>query len=95
LKSDQDRAQISARAPEVRERSKKGKEENSSFLSSLGIDLSKVQVEIKLKKEDRELIENTLKEISEKVDYRWKVTQGIMVVALLLSAGAQIVNWVS
>ena len=81
--------------PIVRERSKKGKAENSSFLSSLGIDLSKVQVEIKLKKEDRELIENTLKEISEKVDYRWKVTQGIMVVALLLSAGAQIVNWAS
>ena len=79
--------------PIVRERSKKGKVENSGFLSSLGIDLSHVQVEIKLKKEDRELIENTLKEISEKVDYRWKVTQGIMVVALLLSAGAQIVNW--
>lgn len=78
--------------PIIKER-KRGQEGSTSFLSSLGIDLSNVHVRVSLKPEDKELIQSTLKEISDKVDYRWKVTQGIMIVALLLSAGAQVVNW--
>ena len=78
--------------PLIKER-KRGQEGSSNFLSSLGIDLSNVHVRVSLNPEDKELIQSTLKEISDKVDYRWKVTQGIMIVALLLSAGAQVVNW--
>ena len=78
--------------PLIKER-KRGQEGSSNFLSSLGIDLSNVHVHVSLKPEDKELIQSILKEISDKVDYRWKVTQGIMIVALLLSAGAQVVNW--
>ena len=81
--------------PPIRER-KRGsdkKKNSNSFLESLGIDLSELDVQISLNPEDKELVMNTLNEISEKVDYRWKVTQGIMIVALLLGAVAQIVEW--
>ena len=78
--------------PVVKER-KRNQEGSNKFLESLGIDLHKIGVEVRLKPEDKEMIQSTLKEISDKVDYRWKVTQGIMIVALLLSAGAQVVNW--
>ena len=81
--------------PAIRERKRGSSEKNnsSSFLQSLGIDLSELDVQISLNPEDKELVMNTLNEISEKVDYRWKVTQGIMIVALLLGAVAQIVEW--
>jgi hypothetical protein len=78
--------------PVVKER-KRNQEGSNKFLESLGIDLSNVRVVVSLRPEDKEMIQSTLKEISDKVDYRWKVTQGIMIVALLLSAGAQVVNW--
>ena len=78
--------------PVIKDRKRK-KEGSNNFLESLGIDLSGLAVQINLNPEDKELLQNTLKEISDKVDYRWKVTQGIMIVALLLSAGAQVINW--
>ena len=78
--------------PVIKDRKRK-KEGSSNFLESLGIDLSGIAVQITLNPEDKELLQNTLKEISDKVDYRWKVTQGIMIVALLLSAGVQVINW--
>lgn len=78
--------------PVIKDR-KRGIDKSNNFLSSLGIDLSSIAVQITLNPEDKELLQNALKEVSDKVDYRWKVTQGIMIVALLLSAGAQVVNW--
>lgn len=82
-------------SPAIRERKRgSGEKKNSnSFLQSLGIDLSELDVQISLNPEDKELVMNTLNEISEKVDYRWKVTQGIMIAAILLSALSQIVEW--
>ena len=50
------------------------KKNSNSFLQSLGIDLSELDVQISLNPEDKELVMNS-KWISEKVDYRWKVTQ--------------------
>jgi hypothetical protein len=79
-------------APPVKDR-KRG-QKNSNFLQSLGIDLSDVQLKISLNPEDKELIQSTLKEISDKVDRRWRFTQWIMIVAIVLSTGAQVVNWV-
>ena len=78
--------------PPIRER-KRG-QKNSGFLDSLGIDLSDLKLVISLREEDKKLIQSTLNEISEKVDRRWKFTQRIMVAAILLSGGAQVVNWV-
>jgi hypothetical protein len=79
--------------PMIKDRKRGSVDDSNSFLSSLGIDLSDVRVTLQLKAEDKDMIQSTLKEISDKVDYRWKVTQGIMVVALLLSVGVQVVNW--
>ena len=78
--------------PVVKDRKRK-KEGSNNFLESLGIDLSGIAVQITLNPEDKELLQNTLKEISDKVDYRWKVTQGIMIVAILLGAAGQVINW--
>ena len=82
----------SAAEPVVKER-KRNQEGSNKFLESLGIDLSNVRVVVSLKPEDKEMIQSTLKEISDKVDYRWKVTQGIMIVAILLGAAGQVINW--
>lgn len=76
----------------VKER-KRGKDSSSNWLSALGIDISSIGVEIRLKDEDKEMIKTALKEISDKVDYRWKVTQGIMIAAILLGAVGQVINW--
>lgn len=78
--------------PPIRER-KRG-QKNSGFLESMGIDLSNLNLQITLNPEDKELIQGALKEISDKVDYRWKVTQLLMLSAILLSGGAQVANWV-
>ena len=78
--------------PPIRER-KRG-QKNSGFLESMGIDLSNLSLQITLNPEDKELIQSALKEISDKVDYRWKVTQWPMGIAIALSAGAQVANWV-
>ncbi len=78
--------------PVVKDRKRK-KEGSNNFLESLGIDLSGIAVQINLNPEDKELLQNTLKEISDKVDYRWKVTQGIMIVAILLGAAGQVISW--
>ena len=59
----------------------------------MGIDLNGLEVTLSINPDDKEMLVKSLKEISDKVDYRWKVTQGIMVVAIMLSAGAQLVNW--
>lgn len=78
--------------PPIRERARGQK--NSGFLESMGIDLSNLSLQITLNPEDKELIQSALKEISDKVDYRWKVTQWLMGIAIVLSGGAQIANWV-
>ena len=64
-----------------------------NVLKSLGIDLNGLEVTLSINPDDKAMIVQSLKEISDKVDYRWKVTQGIMVVAIMLSAGSQLVNW--
>ena len=58
----------------------------------------KLGVTLSLSVEDRELISTTLveniKEMSEKVDYRWKVTQGIMVVGLILATADKLISYI-
>mgnify|MGYP001340971561 CR=1 FL=1 len=78
--------------PVIKER-KRGIKDSGGFLSSLGIDLSDIEVKITLNPEDKALLQSSLKEISDKVDYRWKVTQGIMIAAILLGIAGQVINW--
>ena len=61
----------------------------------------KIGLELSLSSKDRELISNHLTELqekveetSQKVDYRWKVTQWIMGIGITLAAIGQVVSWV-
>lgn len=67
--------------------------EKSNFLSALGIDLGSLEVSITLNKDDKEMLQNTLKEISDKVDYRWKFTQILMIIAMVGTIGIKIIEW--
>lgn len=75
------------------ERKRGQKNFGGNILKSLGIDLNGLEVTLSINPDDKEMLVKSLKEISDKVDYRWKITQRIMVVAIMLSAGAQLVNW--
>tara|TARA_B100000900_G_scaffold334606_1_gene295965 strand:- start:1436 stop:1708 length:273 start_codon:yes stop_codon:yes gene_type:complete len=61
----------------------------------------KIGLELSLSAQDRELIGNHLNQLQEKieetsskVDYRWKVTQLLMGIAIVLGATGQVVSWV-
>ena len=61
----------------------------------------KIGLELSLGSEDRELIGDALgnlqekiEETSEKMDYRWKVTQRLMTLAIGLATIGQLINWV-
>ncbi len=61
----------------------------------------KIGLELSLSAQDRELVGNHLSEIqakieetSAKVDYRWKITQWLMGIAIVLGATGQVVSWV-
>ena len=57
----------------------------------------KIGLELSLSPEDRELlttqIVKKIEEMGDKVDYRWKITQWLMVAAISLSAIAQVISW--
>ena len=79
--------------PQIRVKERKRGQDSSNILNMLGLDISSIGVEIRLKDEDKEMLKNALQEISDKVDYRWKVTQGIMIAAILLGVVGQVINW--
>jgi len=61
----------------------------------------KIGLELSLSAQDRQLIGNHLNQLQEKieetsskVDYRWKVTQLLMGIAIVLGATGQVVSWV-
>ena len=79
--------------PQIKVKERKRGQDSSNILDMLGLDISSIGVEIRLKDEDKEMLKNALQEISDKVDYRWKVTQGIMIAAILLGVVGQVINW--
>ena len=79
--------------PQIRVKERKRGQDSSNILNMLGLDISSIGVEIRLKDEDKEMLKSALQEISDKVDYRWKVTQGIMIAAILLGVVGQVINW--
>lgn len=61
----------------------------------------KIGLELSLSTKDRELIGNHLNQLQEKVeetsakvDYRWKVTQWLMGIAIALGTTGQVISWV-
>ena len=79
--------------PKIKVKERKRGQDSSNILNMLGLDISSIGVEIRLKDEDKEMLKSALQEISDKVDYRWKVTQGIMIAAILLGVVGQVINW--
>ena len=86
---------VEADAPEERKRTGGITPEAKFDLSKmLG---GKIGLELSLSPEDRELlttqIVKKIEEMGDKVDYRWKITQWLMVAAIGLSAVAQVISW--
>ena len=76
----------------TRPRDEKKKERKAKFDLS-DILAGKLGVTLSLSDEDRELIGSKIEEMSEKVDYRWKITQLIMVVGLVLAGADRIISY--
>ena len=76
----------------TRPRDEKKKERKAKF-DFADILAGKLQVTLALSAEDRELIGSKIEEMSEKVDYRWKITQLIMVVGLVLAGADRIISY--
>ena len=76
----------------TRPRDEKKKERKAKFDLS-DILAGKLSVTLSLSDKDRELIGSKIEEMSEKVDYRWKITQWLMGLAIALGTIGQIVSW--
>ena len=68
-----------------RKRGSSEKKASNSFLESLGIDLSQIQIQIALKDDDKKLIQESLENMSNDVTKYWTRTHILMV---LIAAGS-------
>ena len=76
----------------TRPRDEKKKERKAKF-DFADILAGKLRVTLALSDEDRELIGSKIEEMSEKVDYRWKITQLIMVIGIVLAGADRIISY--
>tara|TARA_B100000963_G_scaffold361589_1_gene397957 strand:+ start:29711 stop:29974 length:264 start_codon:yes stop_codon:yes gene_type:complete len=85
---------VSKEQPTFKERSRTTeKKERKAKFDFADILAGKLRVTLALSDEDRELIGSKIEEMSEKVDYRWKITQLIMVIGIVLAAGDRLVSY--
>mgnify|MGYP006258913097 FL=1 len=85
---------VSKEQPTFKERSRTTeKKERKAKFDFADILAGKLRVTLALSDEDRELIGSKIEEMSEKVDYRWKITQLIMVVGIVLAAGDRLISY--
>ncbi len=85
---------VSKEEPTFKERSRSTeKKERKAKFDFADILAGKLKVTLALSDEDRELIGSKIEEMSEKVDYRWKVTQLLMGIAIALGTIGQVVSW--
>ena len=85
---------VSKEQPTFKERSRsKEKTERKAKFDFADILAGKFRVTLALSAEDRELIGSKIEEMSEKVDYRWKITQWLMGLAIALGTIGQVVSW--
>ena len=85
---------VSKQEPTFKERSRSSeKKERKAKFDFADILAGKLRVTLALSDEDRQLIGSKIEEMSEKVDYRWKITQWLMGLAIALGTIGQIVSW--
>lgn len=64
---------------------------SGSFLESLGIDFSQIQIQISLKNEDKELIQESIQNMSNDVKKYWTRTHILMVLIAVGSFASQVI----
>ena len=74
-----------------RKRGSSEKKNSNSFLESLGIDFSQIQIQISLKDEDKEMIRNSIEGMGEDVKKYWTRTHILMVLIAVGSFVAQVI----
>lgn len=74
-----------------RKRGSSEKKASNSFLESLGIDLSQIQIQIALKDDDKKLIQESLESMSNDVKKYWTRTHILMVLIAVGSFASQII----
>ena len=85
---------VSKEQPTFKERSRTTeKKERKAKFDFADILAGKLRVTLALSDDYRELIGSKIEEMSEKVDYRWKITQLIMVVGIVLAAGDRLISY--
>ena len=85
---------VSKEQPTFKERSRTTeKKERKAKFDFADILAGKLRVTLALSSEDRELIGSKIEEMSAKVDYRWKITQLIMVGGIVLAAGDRLISY--
>ena len=89
---------MSGEEPNVRQRSQPKGERSPKRSVGAKFDFADIlsgnlRVRLDINPQDREVILGKLDEIAEKVDYRWKFTQWIMVTAIVLGTIGQVVTW--
>lgn len=85
---------VSKEQPTFKERSRTTeKKERKAKFDFADILAGKLRVTLALSDEDRELIGSKIEEMSEKVDYRWKITQLIMVIGIVLAGADRIISY--
>jgi hypothetical protein len=60
----------------------------------IGLELSLSELDRKIIEEHMEIIGEKIEETSAKVDYRWKITQWLMGIAIALGTIGQVITWV-
>lgn len=74
-----------------RKRGSTDKKPSNSFLDTLGIDLSQIQIKIALKEEDKEMLKASIEGMSSDVKKYWTRTHILMILIAVGSFAAQVI----
>lgn len=80
--------------PEIKVRQRGAQKDSKKGGIDLGSMLGDMSINISLKAEDKKVLQSAFKDMSDKMEYRWIVTQRIMIVGLTLATLAQVANWI-
>ena len=67
------------------------KPEKKSFLENI-IGDSNLEITIKIPEEDKKAITETLQDVKETMDNRWKITQQLIIMGMILNASSYIIS---
>ncbi len=74
--------------PELRQRSRK---RNSNPIASL-LSGGPIEITVKIPEEDKAAVVSTVKDMADKMDFRWKRTQQLIVIGYVMTASSFIIS---